>query len=119
MPQKTGAPEPMSACHRTLDLKRYRKKAGISLEEIAERTKISVRFLRAIEDQDFDKLPGGIFRISYMRQYAAAIGFDVGELLALHECKMNPAVENSSQPETPSRSLLNRWLGVPAPTRTS
>jgi len=119
MPQKTGAPAPSyPACPRVLDIKRLRRKAGVSLEEIAEATKISLRFLRAIEEEEFDKLPGGIFRTSYLRQYAAAIGLDEAELLALHDHKINPTVEVKPTPtDSGNRSLLDRWLGVPAPTR--
>lgn len=116
MPHKTGAPAPsQSACPRVLDLKRLRKKAGVSLEEIAEATKISLRFLRAIEDEEYDKLPGGIFRTSYLRQYAEAIGIDEAQLLALY-AQRNPLPDPQAEPpSTTSRSFLNRWLGVPAP----
>jgi len=62
-------------------LGQHRCRNGVSLEEIAEQTKISIRFLRAIEAERFDELPGGIFARSYIRQYAAAIGFDEDELL--------------------------------------
>ena len=61
-----------------------RRKKNISLEQIAEQTKIGVRSLRAIEDGDFDKLPGGIYNTSYIKQYARAIDFDEQELLALY-----------------------------------
>ena len=93
-----------------LDLVRIRKRAGISLEQIAESTKISVRFLRAIEAEEFDQLPGGIFATSYLRQYAAAIGLDEAELLSHYDRKMNPAPLG----ERGNRSLLDRWFRVPA-----
>ena len=54
---------------------------GVSLEQIAEATKISIRALRAIETGDFKKLPGGIYNTSYIRQYAEAIDCDAGMLL--------------------------------------
>lgn len=93
-----------------------RKKAGISLEEIAEGTKISVRFLRAIEDEEFDKLPGGIFSTSYLRQYAAAIGYPEAELLAHYNRKMNlPAGGAKARAgENGSNGFLDRWLKIPA-----
>jgi cytoskeletal protein RodZ len=75
-----------------LDLARYRKQAGVSLEDIASETKISMRFLRAIEEEQFDKLPGGIFNTSYLRQYAAAIGYDESELLVHYHRATNPPV---------------------------
>jgi cytoskeletal protein RodZ len=117
MPQKTGAPAPPGNAYASpLDLSRLRKMAGISLEDIAAGTKISLRFLRAIEAEDFDQLPGGIFNTSYLRQYAAAIGYDEGHLLAYYDLKMNISVTTPKGPqrEHGSRRFLDRWLGIPA-----
>jgi cytoskeletal protein RodZ len=98
-----------------LDLPRFRKRSGVSLDEIVQRTKISSRFLRAIEDEQFDQLPGGIFSTSYLRQYAAAIGYDEDALIAFYLQKTNPAaVPKPPQRETSSRKLLDRWLGTAA-----
>ncbi len=58
------------------DLVIIRTKRGVSLEEIAASTKIAVSYLRAIEEGVFDKLPGGIYTVSYIRQYARAIDYD-------------------------------------------
>lgn len=91
-----------------------RKRNGITLEQIADSTKISIRFLRAIEDEEFDKLPGGIFNTSYLRQYAAAAGFDEHELLAHYERRMAPPPSNGTESKR-ERSFLDRWLRVPAP----
>jgi cytoskeletal protein RodZ len=87
----------------------------VSLEQIADRTKISLRFLRAIEAEDFGKLPGGIFSTSYLRQYAAEIGYDETELLTQFDRKMNPQpVSKEPQGENGGRRLLDRWLRIPA-----
>jgi|HubBroStandDraft_1064217.scaffolds.fasta_scaffold472785_2 cytoskeletal protein RodZ len=103
-------------CVPELDLPRFRKRAGVSIEEIVQRTKISSRFLRAIEDEQFDQLPGGIFTTSYLRQYAAAIGYDEDALISYYIQKTNPAaaVAKPPQQETGSRKLLDRWLGTAA-----
>jgi cytoskeletal protein RodZ len=58
-----------------------RHQKGISLHQIAEATKIGVRYLEAIEGGQFASLPGGIYNISYIRQYARAIEINEGELL--------------------------------------
>jgi cytoskeletal protein RodZ len=100
---------------RRLDLARSRKKAGVALEDIAEETKISLRFLRAIEDEEFEKLPGGIFSTSYLRQYAVAIGYDETELLAYYDRKMNPPASPKARPDANrNQGFLDRWLKVPA-----
>lgn len=111
---KNGAPaHSFSSGARKLDLARSRKKAGVSLEDIAEQTKISLRFLRAIEDEEFDKLPGGIFTTSYLRQYAAAIGYDPEQLLAHYQGKMNLAVSPAPPAENGNQGFLDRWLKIP------
>ena len=64
-----------------LDLMGARQRKGISLEQIVQTTKISQRFLVAIENEEFEKLPGGVFNTSYIRQYAACIGYEAKQLL--------------------------------------
>ena len=65
-----------------LRLEEKRKRRGVSLEQISDSTKIGTQFLRAIETEEFEKLPGGVFNTSYIRQYAVAIGVSESELLA-------------------------------------
>ena len=95
-----------------LDLPRFRKRAGVSLEQIAQSTKISSRFLEAIEGEQFEQLPGGIFSTSYLRQYAFAIGYDEDALVAFYRQKMDPSepISKGPQRETGSRGILDRWL---------
>jgi cytoskeleton protein RodZ len=57
-------------------LQREREMRGITLEEIADSTKIGTRSLRALEQEDFDKLPGGIFNKGFVRAYARYLGID-------------------------------------------
>jgi cytoskeleton protein RodZ len=61
-----------------------RRSRGISLEEIAQHTKLRVTTLKAIEDGDFDALPGGIYNISYLRQFAREIGADESSVVQLY-----------------------------------
>jgi cytoskeletal protein RodZ len=77
-----------------LGLATIRRNRGISLEQIAESTKINIRSLKAIEGGDFTKLPGGIYNTSYIRQYAKAIDFDESELLAFYRIKMGVAASS-------------------------
>jgi cytoskeleton protein RodZ len=57
-------------------LRHERELRGITLREIAEVTKISVRFLQALEDDRFEALPGGLFPRAFVRQYAGFLGLD-------------------------------------------
>jgi len=59
-------------------LREAREGRGVSLREIAVRTKISVVALEALERNDVSKLPGGIFSRSIVKAYAAEVGLDPG-----------------------------------------
>jgi transcriptional regulator with XRE-family HTH domain len=62
-------------------LRRERERRHISLESIAVNTKISLSLLEALERDDVRRWPSGIFRRSFLRSYAQAIGLDPGEVL--------------------------------------
>ena len=57
-------------------MQREREMRSISLDEIAEHTKISKRNLAALEDENFSQLPGGIFNKGFVRAYAKYLGID-------------------------------------------
>ena len=63
-------------------LRQQREMRGISLEEIMATTKISRRLLQALEDEQFELLPGGIFNKSYVRSYAKCVGINEEEAVA-------------------------------------
>ncbi|MGA2136290.1 MAG: helix-turn-helix domain-containing protein [Bryobacteraceae bacterium] len=90
-----------------LGLATIRRNRGISLEQIAESTKINIRSLKAIEGGDFKKLPGGIYNTSYIRQYAKAIDFDETELLAFYRVKMGaPANAEENKDQRNSKNVM-------------
>ena len=64
------------------ELKDAREQRGVSLRSISEATHIGMRFLQAIENDDYDQLPGGIFNKSFVRKYARHIGLDEEQVLA-------------------------------------
>ena len=63
-------------------LRRERELRGVSLREIADATKISVRFLQALEQDRLEILPGGVFRRAFVKQYARHLGLDAERLVA-------------------------------------
>jgi cytoskeleton protein RodZ len=70
-----------------------RQTSGVTLEEIARNTKLKVTTLKAIEEANFDVLPGGIYNISYIRQYARAIGVDEAALVKMYQARCAPSAE--------------------------
>jgi hypothetical protein len=63
-------------------LRKQREQRGISLDTISTITKISPRMLRAIEDEHFDQLPGGVFSKGFVRAYARQVGLNEEEAVA-------------------------------------
>jgi cytoskeletal protein RodZ len=63
-------------------LRSERLRQGKALDLVAEETKICPAILEAIENDQFDALPGGAYRRSFLRQYASAVGLDEEEAVA-------------------------------------
>ncbi len=93
----------------TLELETIRRNRGISLEQISQATKISVRSLEAIEHGDFQKLPGGIYNTSYIRQYARAIDYDEGTLLAFYHRSMGTTDGPAASPGANGKGLFGGY----------
>jgi len=62
-------------------LRQAREERGISVSEVAEQTRISPLYIKAIENDDYKPLPGGIFNKGFVRSYARYVGFDEEEAL--------------------------------------
>jgi cytoskeleton protein RodZ len=65
-----------------LRLKQEREKKSVTLDDISLTTKISTRMLRALEEEHFDQLPGGIFNKGFIRAYARCLGMDEEQAIA-------------------------------------
>lgn len=63
-------------------LRREREMRGVSLDDIAAGTKIGTRLLRALEEEHFELLPGGIFNKGFVRAYAKYLGLNEDEAVA-------------------------------------
>jgi len=63
-------------------LREAREHRGLTLRVIADTTKISVRALEALENNDISRLPGGIFSRSFVRAYALEVGLDPEQTIA-------------------------------------
>lgn len=82
---------------------------GVSLEEIAAATRISTRFLEALENERWEELPGGVFNRGFIRSVARFLGLDEDALVAEY------ALETRNQPparviglDTPS-AMPRNW----------
>lgn len=64
------------------NLKREREMRGVSLEEITAATRIASRFLQAIENENWEQLPGGVFNRGFVRAVARYLGLDEENIVA-------------------------------------
>lgn len=83
-------------------LRRERLKRNLDLEKISGELKISTRFLQAIENDQYDKLPGGVFVKSFVRQYARLLGLDEETIAGQVQQVLGPVPE-ASHPAEKSR----------------
>jgi cytoskeleton protein RodZ len=74
-------------------LRRERLKRHLELDQISQELKISRRMLEAIEEDEFDRLPGGVFTKSFVLQYAKVLGLDQEELANQVQQLVNPPAE--------------------------
>jgi cytoskeletal protein RodZ len=81
-------------------LRLEREARGIALRDISEQTRISMRYLEAIETDDYRRLPGGIFNRSFIRAYAKFIGYDENDAIEDYSRTMRERGE-SDDDDTP------------------
>ncbi|HEY1866129.1 MAG TPA: helix-turn-helix transcriptional regulator, partial [Candidatus Acidoferrales bacterium] len=70
-------------------LKREREMRGVSLDEICTATRIGTRFLEAMENEEWERLPGGVFNRGFVRAVARYLGLDEDGLVAEYILSMN------------------------------
>jgi cytoskeleton protein RodZ len=101
------------------NLRREREMRGITLTEISESTKISKRWLQALEEEQFSLLPGGVFNRGFVRAYARFLGISEDAAVADYLVASNEKapeedkfpLEVQEKPEMP-RSAPRRF-GIP------
>jgi len=85
------------------ELKRERELREISLREVSEATKINLRYLEAMESNDFASLPGGLFNRGFVRAYAQYIGVDPESMVNAYLMEQQ---QQAGGGDAPDRRLL-------------
>ncbi len=93
-------------------LKREREMRGVSLEEIAGATRISIRFLGALENEAWDLLPGGVFNRGFVRTVARYLGLEEEALLAEYALARGLTPPPAATPSPPA-SVPASTLSLP------
>lgn len=97
------------------EIKRERELREISLREISESTKISLRYLEALERNDFESLPGGVFNRGFVRAYSQFIGIDPDKMVdayMLQEKSQGGDRTGDQQRHTESSTDGRKWIWV-------
>jgi hypothetical protein len=94
------------------NLRREREMRGVELEEISNATRISTRFLQALENERWDQLPGGVFNRGFIRTVARYLGLDEEALVSEYSLATNDPPEIAVWVDTPARRPRNhlKWL---------
>ncbi len=79
-------------------LKQKREESGKALKEIAQTLKIRADYLRAIEDEEFEKLPVAVYAKGYIRDYARFLKIDPEAILKAYILKTSPPVPEKTPP---------------------
>ncbi len=87
-------------------LRLAREARGIALRDISEQTRISIRYLEAIEADDYRRLPGGIFNRSFIRAYAKFIGYDEHDALEDYARTLRERGESDDEGTKSHQSLV-------------
>jgi cytoskeleton protein RodZ len=86
-------------------LREARKRRKLSIAEVEAATKIRARYLRAIEDEEWDVLPGGVYTRGFIRTYAALLSLDGERLAADYRAGVEKGLAGPSEtPAEPSRA---------------
>lgn len=93
-------------------LRRQREARDIELREIADHTKISIRYLEALETDRFEILPAPVFTKGFLSQYGRYIGLDPDQVVNTY---LNALDEGESgereEPRRRRQTDRQRWLG--------
>jgi cytoskeleton protein RodZ len=104
------------------ELQRERERQGVSLEAVAEGTKVQLRYLEALEADQFASLPGGVFNKGFVRSYCRFLGLDEDQWLARYDSTVSTEPEEQDWvtfAENVKRTraqagagMRRRWWGV-------
>jgi cytoskeleton protein RodZ len=93
------------------EFKATREALGLSLADVFQRTRISVAYLQAIENNDFHLLPVSVYTKNFIKTYARALGIDSKPILINYEDYLNS--QKGSREGVSKRKYLIRRIASP------
>ncbi|MFA9271443.1 MAG: helix-turn-helix domain-containing protein, partial [Baekduiaceae bacterium] len=92
-------------------LRDARMRARIDISEIEAQTKIRAKYLRAIENEEWDLLPGPTYVKSFLRTYAEALGLDARMLVEENKLRHERLSDDQLRPIGPPGSAARNQRG--------
>jgi cytoskeleton protein RodZ len=103
-------------------LKQLREEKGISREEISSRTKISIKYLKALEEDDLARVPNEVFAKGFIRSYARCLALEEHDVLSrfeesaasyyhqkVEQVKTEQQKENQQKEQVKRKQMLMQW----------
>ena len=84
-------------------LRRDRELRGVSQEEISAATRIGPHFLEALENEQWERLPGGVFNRGFLRGVARFLGLDEDDLIAQYDLAIGEHSQIEASAHPPAR----------------
>jgi len=80
-------------------LKSIRLEKNVKLKVIAEKTNIGVKFLRALENEEFEKIPGRFHFVNYLKSYLQVIQYNEKDFFQTHQSLIDSIEFKANQEE--------------------
>jgi cytoskeletal protein RodZ len=91
-------------------LKRERELREVTIKEIASATRIAAKFLQALENEEWEKLPGGVFGRGFVRSVARYLGLSEENLLSDYDQARGEASTPASQKPEERIPSPPKWI---------
>jgi cytoskeletal protein RodZ len=85
-------------------LRQIREAIGVELREIAEKSKIGMAYLHALEGEIFAKLPAAVYVRGFLAEYARALGLDAERVKQTYLARFKAARPSTDEEDDPSRA---------------
>ena len=91
-------------------LKRERELREVTIKEIASATRIAAKFLQALENEEWEKLPGGVFGRGFVRSVARYLGLSEENLLSDYDQARGEAFTPATQKPEERIPSTPKWI---------
>lgn len=88
-------------------------RAGMDITDLESQTKIRAKYLRALENEEWEVLPGPAYVKTFLRTYAEALGLDSRVLVEEYKLRFENLSDIEQQPIAPTRATTGRYARTP------